>query len=771
MRIVYLANIRLPTEKAHGLQIMEMCRAFARNGNQVRLVVPNREKTTVGTPWEFYGMNPEFEIVEEPIFDFIPHDRWLGPVALWLNMLQFFFSAKRAIRDFRPDIIYSRDQWFSSIVSAEVGYVYEAHDFPARVTPMHRHAWKRFSRIVTVTAGLKRAFMAQGADEEKIVVAHDAADPADFVVQETKEEARGVLDLPAGVFLTAYVGHLYPYKGADDVLEACALIPDDTVAVFVGGRPDEIARMKKRAQELGLKNVIFTGSVPHARVPLYLRAADVALLPTRDSDRHASEFLSPLKLFEYMAAGKAIIATDLPSAREILDDKSAVLVPPNNPSALASAITALRDDPARLTGLERASRDQATSRSWTARAKTVLANLPNSARVSTWFSRNRQALLFALIALILRSIYVLFFPQIRFGGDERLYIRVADVLRGASVDANGLPPFYQPLFPIILAVIRTCFGTSLIWIRLFQSLASAVTVFLMVTIAERWSSKRAGAIAGLLGSLSVPMILESGIIYTETVYTLFVTAAFALMLAYLRKASAWRAFMIGIALGLAGLTREIGFYLGLIMTGVIATMRRPRLLAAIVLIPIFLAIGAIVIRNVGLRSPIEETPAPLLSKGYEATLINPASYPDLMRWEMYPLGLWRFVRYPFRLTDVSTEVSTKSVLLSGQADRIVPELSYIMVKLSLILMHWIILASAAYGLWRGHLDMRVKILFMVAITFAAATIIISGAARSQGFEYLEPLARYRFPVEPLIMILAAIGIDRLAKAEAPKAEG
>jgi len=378
MKVAYVANIRLPTEKAHGLQIMEMCRAFALEGHDVRLIVPRRRNFIHQSPWEYYGIPRSFEIVEIPLlFDFIwfPRiDRLFGRLGLLLNSLQFARGAKRAARAHAPDVVYSRDPWFASL-DPRAWYVYEAHEFPARVTALHRRAWARASRIVAVTEGLRRAFTAAGVPEGKTVVAHDGVDAAKFDVRATKAEARAELGLPADAFIAVYTGHLYPYKGADDLLEACAHLRPATRVVFVGGRPDDLARLKAKAEALGVTNAVFVGPVPHARVPLYLRAADAAVLPTRASGRHAAEFLSPLKLFEYLAAGKAIVATATPSAREVLDDRTAVLVPPSDPAALAQALDALAADPSRRESLEREARALTEKHSWRSRARQVLDGL------------------------------------------------------------------------------------------------------------------------------------------------------------------------------------------------------------------------------------------------------------------------------------------------------------------------------------------------------------------------------------------------------------
>ncbi len=767
MNIAYVANVRLPTEKAHGLQIMEMCRAFARNGHRVRLIVPKRKNVHDASPWEFYGFRQEFEIEQLPIFDFITYDRVLGRTALWLNILQFWVRARFALRALRPDVVYARDPWF---VGAARGarYVFEAHDFPKRVMPLHRRVWNRVSRIVAVTAGLKEALTTAGAHEEKIVVAHDGVDEATFAVRESREDARASLGLPDDALIAIYTGHLYPYKGADDLLEAAARLDRRVRIVFVGGRPNDLARLKDRAAVLKLPNVEFAGQVPHARIPTYLRAADVAVLPTRASDRHASEFLSPLKLFEYMAAGKAIVATDTPSVREVLSDASALFVPPSDPAALANALNALSAAPERVKTLERESLRLAAHHTWTRRAEDVLQGITETAPVLSRFRRYRAELLLAGLAFVLRALYVIFFPQRPLeGGDAWAYVGFADAILGRGpwpYEVNFVVSrFLPPMFPYALAAVRGVFGEALVWSRLFQAVTSAATVFLMAVMARRLVSARAGKIAGLVGALYVPMILESGVLYTETLYTFLLTLSVALLLRNFARPSVRAALWTGLAFAAAGLTRELGFYQACLFSVAAALFKRPRALAFLILLPTLAAMLALNIRNASLtQNP--GAAKPFLTKGYEVTLADPTSQHLLLRYEMYPVGVWRFFRYPNRLGDLSeANISVKSVLRSGDARVIAEHGLGIFAKLLMVGMHWILLLLAAYGLWRGRMSTEGKLILVVTIAFAGGTILLGSIARIQGFDAYEPLARYRFPIEPLIVILAAAGLDRLTQ--------
>jgi glycosyltransferase involved in cell wall biosynthesis len=172
-----------------------------------------------------------------------------------------------------------------------------------------------------------------------------------------------------------YAGHLYSWKGVDVLLDAIARLPRAR-GLIVGGHSAEpdLARTKSVAERLGVADrVTFTGLVEPARVAQLLRQADVLVLPNPAS-AISTRYTSPLKLFEYMAAGRPIVASDLPSIREVLrDGVNAMLVPPGDPGALASAIDRLLTDPGLAARLARAALDDVPKYSWDRRAELLEA--------------------------------------------------------------------------------------------------------------------------------------------------------------------------------------------------------------------------------------------------------------------------------------------------------------------------------------------------------------------------------------------------------------
>ncbi len=333
MKLLYIANIRLPTEKAHGIQIMKTCEAFAKTGVEIELVVPTRHNELTVNPFAYYGVPDNlFKIVTLRVPDLIGYGR-LG----FLVSSIWFSERVRWLRSFwTADIIYSRDalvlvQYL--LLGREL--VFEAHakpSFVARIVARHAH------RVVVISQALREAYTAAGVSAERIIVAPDAVDEHLFDAVPAKTEAREILGLPLVQHLVIYTGHLYARKGADTLAEAASRIPE-ALFVFVGGTIEDIARFKGRwgSQE----NIRIIGHVAPERVPFYLRAADVLVIPNSGKNEDTARFASPMKLFEYMASGTPIVASNVPSIREVLGDQEALFVDADDAAALVNGITSV----------------------------------------------------------------------------------------------------------------------------------------------------------------------------------------------------------------------------------------------------------------------------------------------------------------------------------------------------------------------------------------------------------------------------------------------
>ncbi|MBI4059675.1 hypothetical protein HY406_01270, partial [Candidatus Giovannonibacteria bacterium] len=111
MRLVYLANMRLPTERAHGVQVMKMCEAFSKAGLEVLLVTPRRFTKIKTDPFEYYNVKKNFGMLKLPVLDLIPLDYLLGNFAFWVEAFTFLFCAKIYLLFKDYELLYTREEW------------------------------------------------------------------------------------------------------------------------------------------------------------------------------------------------------------------------------------------------------------------------------------------------------------------------------------------------------------------------------------------------------------------------------------------------------------------------------------------------------------------------------------------------------------------------------------------------------------------------------------------------------------------------------------
>jgi len=335
-KLIYIANIRLPTEKAHGIQIMKTCEAFTATGSVVELVIPWRFNSIKGDPFEYYSIKTKFKITRIFSLDLVRYGKWGFIIQLATFGLSAFFYTMFSKKDF----IYGRDEFPLILSSLHSRIIWETHTGSYSRTV--RALLNRNIRMVAISNGLKDLYVRNGVNPNHIFVAPDSVDTELFDIRISKEEARRKLNLPLDKKIVLYTGHLYDWKGAHVLGEAARLLPTDISIVFVGGTESDVRSFKERFGSI--QNVFILGKKPYNEIPVFLKAADILTLPNSPVNDNSSFYTSPMKLFEYMASGRPIIASDLLSIREILDENNSVLVSPNNPKLLAEGIIKILSD-------------------------------------------------------------------------------------------------------------------------------------------------------------------------------------------------------------------------------------------------------------------------------------------------------------------------------------------------------------------------------------------------------------------------------------------
>lgn len=353
--ISYITAARMPTEKAHGVSIAHMCASFAAQGARVELVVPTRRNHISEDLFSYYGVPKTFSIRAIPMPDLVGRG-FTHPFFFFIQRLLFVHAARRA--GIAEGIVYTREPEIAAAFSNTHQAVYEAHRFPRGVSGwLTGRLLRKVSLAVCNSHGTEAALRAAGI--ERTCVAPNGFDPSLF---EGPIQLRKELGLPEGM-LALYAGSDAPWKGIDVVRES-AKDATGVKIIIVGGRT---ACPRDALVEIG--------QVPPARVPAYLRSADILLLPNTGASEESERFTSPIKLFEYFAAGKAIIASDLPSTREILGPDDAVFVPAGDARALSAAIRRLATDTPLRERLAKRSSSLAPRYTWQARAARIISVL------------------------------------------------------------------------------------------------------------------------------------------------------------------------------------------------------------------------------------------------------------------------------------------------------------------------------------------------------------------------------------------------------------
>jgi glycosyltransferase involved in cell wall biosynthesis len=265
-----------------------------------------------------------------------------------------------------------------------VPVVFEIHIQP---TGLFGPLWHRVyvglrghKRLVSITRALvnilERDFHMHFSTNE-VVIAPNGVDLERFSSLPDPAAARRQLGLREAPTVMC-TGHLYAGRGADLFLALAKSLPEAQF-VWVGGRPEDIETWKQKVES---DNVVFTGFISNRDLPLYQAAADILLMPYSRSimgssgSADSAAVASPMKMFEYMAAGRAIVSSDLPVIREVLKERNAVFCKAGEIRDWRLVIESLLEDQTRRTALGEQARQDVQGYTWVARAQRIMHKFP-----------------------------------------------------------------------------------------------------------------------------------------------------------------------------------------------------------------------------------------------------------------------------------------------------------------------------------------------------------------------------------------------------------
>jgi len=365
--IVYLTLATLPGRKANSIQTVRMCDSLARKGCQVYLLAPAKfERLHVLNTFqklkEFYNIKSSFKVIPiiPPIFwtknkkvNAIVH---LLASAFYAFLCSIFIDFIKILTR-RRIFLFIRTPLLLALLQAlrplnrGVKIIYECHNIDYKIStqsklkPLFVRGLREASQIISISRSLSNQLKKVVRLKRPIIILHDAYDELLFRgLTEASRDLKMKLGLPQDKWIVAYVGQLWSWKKPEFIIDAFRFIEDDDIVLlFVGGSEQDIRRLREYARQMKVRNVIFKGFVKPAIVPKFLKAADCLVHYT--PSRGLLKSYSPLKIFEYMAAGKPILAPRQPWIEEVLKDgENALLFDENSPRDLAEKIKLLRRD-------------------------------------------------------------------------------------------------------------------------------------------------------------------------------------------------------------------------------------------------------------------------------------------------------------------------------------------------------------------------------------------------------------------------------------------
>ncbi len=344
MTVLILLNSRFPTEKAYGLQVEAMARGFSESDIHVSVVYPKRTKQR---PELISGVR------------FVPYGPYMPlrfPMLFTMHQCLGLIGLGRVLRAEKPDMCLVNDPAQAAFLPQPWKLVWDLHDIPdpRRITRrwMIRKILQRASGIVSTNELKLERLRALGFRLPPSIVLPNPVtfDPARYRSIDPIV-ARRQLGMGEGERHIVYAGQLYAWKGVDTLIEAAKHLSPLYRIHIVGGMGSDFERCRKLVAGLptGVARVIMHGQKPADKIPSWLRAATVIVIPNSGKHRLSVEDTNPLKAYEALAAEAAIVASDLPAIRHALDlSGAAVFFKPDDASDLARAIERVCSDETEL---------------------------------------------------------------------------------------------------------------------------------------------------------------------------------------------------------------------------------------------------------------------------------------------------------------------------------------------------------------------------------------------------------------------------------------
>lgn len=350
---IYLTDVR--KSWANIVQTLQMCEALSKV-HEVNFFHPFLFKTALNKRLSFFHVEKSFHITRLAALG-PQENRYLD----FANRIIFFLQMLFYLHLSKYDLIYTRDLSFLVFLSKIPKFlrplnkiVYEPHKVYYYVSgkvnniKLEIECCKLAEAIVAISNGIKHDLIQLGVDGNKIRVIPNGVKTDRFLANFDRGAFRKSNNISENEVVIIYAGSWEEWKGIDVLVRAYSWVlkkADNCKLILAGSSKEELAKTKRliKTLEINRQKILLLDFISQVDVVRYLKISDVGVIPNIRTTV-GGRYTSPLKLFEYMAAGLAIVASDLPSIREILTDNEAVFFEPENENDLADKLIDLIND-------------------------------------------------------------------------------------------------------------------------------------------------------------------------------------------------------------------------------------------------------------------------------------------------------------------------------------------------------------------------------------------------------------------------------------------
>lgn len=341
MKIVYISRSIIPSRTANSINVMKMCSTFASLGHEVTLLAPwtkKLEEKDVKDYYEYYGVEKNFEL-----------KKLYSPNIKYLKKRIYSYRCLKEVQKIKPDFVYGRNDMFAFYLTQKNGFLtlFEQHE-PFRKDGFECKMFKKFLKIkkekiklITISNRLREIY------SKEYDISKDDIEVTQSATSVFNNKDLPEIDSSKNKINIGYIGSLFKGRGIEMIIELAKNFSKLDFHI-IGGKQEDIVFWKEKAKNIN--NLIFYGFINPKETYKYRNMCDILLAPyqNKEAGNRNSEYMSPIKIFEYMASKKAIICSDMPAIRESINEKHAVFVQNSEIKSWEVALDSLINNPNKI---------------------------------------------------------------------------------------------------------------------------------------------------------------------------------------------------------------------------------------------------------------------------------------------------------------------------------------------------------------------------------------------------------------------------------------